>query len=144
VIVLDASVLIAHLDATDSHHDRACELLLLAADQDEPLGASPITLAEVLVGPARANRLDQATAALDQLGVDAVVLPPDAPLRLATLRAGIALKMPDCCVLLAANQSGGAVATFDDRLADAAGSHGLAVWGRFEFTTRPRGSPESE
>lgn len=44
MIVLDASVLIAHFDSTDAHHDRAGELLLLAADQDQTLGASPITL----------------------------------------------------------------------------------------------------
>ena len=129
MIVLDASVLIAHFDATDSHHDRAGELLLLAVDQEQPLGASPITLAEVLVGPARIGRMDQATAALDQLRVRPVALPQDTPLRLATLRAATSLPMPDCCVLLAADQAGDAVATFDDRLADVAKSHGLAVWG---------------
>lgn len=134
MIVLDAGVLIGHLDATDSHHERACELLLLAADQNEPLGASPITLAEILVGPARAGRLDQARAALNQLGVCSVALAQDAPVRLATLRVETALKMPDCCVLLAADQSGAAIATFDGRLADAGRSHGLTVWGRFEST----------
>ena len=49
-------MLIAHLDASDCHHSRAEELLLLAADQARPLGASPITLAEVLVDPALAGR----------------------------------------------------------------------------------------
>lgn len=135
MIVLDASVLIAHLDATDSYHEHACELLLLAADQNEPLGASPITLAEILVCPARAGRLEQARAALTQLEVCAVDLAQDAPARLATLRVETALKMPDCCVLLAADQSGAAVATFDDRLAEAGRSRGLAVWGRFESIT---------
>lgn len=130
MIVLDASVLIAHFDATHSHHDRADELLLQAIDEEQPLAASPITLAEVLVGPARAGRLDQATTALDQLQVCPVALPQDAPLRLAMLRAATSLTMPDCCVLLAADQAGEAVATFDDRLADVASSHGLAVWGR--------------
>ncbi len=130
MIVLDASVLIAHFDATDVHHDRAGELLLLAADQDRPLGASPITLAEVLVGPARAGRIGQATFVLDQLRVCPVTLPRDAPSRLATFRAATTLKMPDCCVLLAADQVADAIATFDDRLADAARKHGLAVWGR--------------
>lgn len=129
MIVLDAGVLIAHLDATDGRHDRAGELLLLAADQAQPLGASPITLAEVFVGPTRAGRVDQAAAVLDQLGVRAVELPPDAAVRLATLRAATALKFPDCCVLLAADQVADAVATFDDRLAAAARSHGLTVWG---------------
>ncbi|HWR48243.1 MAG TPA: type II toxin-antitoxin system VapC family toxin [Pseudonocardiaceae bacterium] len=130
MIVLDASVLIAHFDATDSRHDRAAELLLLAADQDRPLGASPITLAEVLVGPARAGRIDRAAVALDQLRVRPVTLPQDAPSRLATLRAATTLTMPDCCVLLAADQVADAIATFDDRLAEAARDHGLAVWGR--------------
>ncbi|MGH3908192.1 MAG: PIN domain-containing protein, partial [Pseudonocardiaceae bacterium] len=120
----------AHFDGADAHHDRAGELLLLAADQDQALGASPITLAEVLVGPARAGRLAQAAAALDQLRVCAVNLPPDAPLRLAALRATTKLKLPDCCVLLAAGQAGDSVATFDDRLADAAHTYGLAVRGR--------------
>ena len=115
---------------TASHHDRAGELLLLAADQDRPLGASPITLAEVLVGPARAGRIGQAAVALDQLRVCPVALPQDAPFRLATLRAATTLKMPDCCVLLAADQVADAIATFDDRLATAAREHGLAVWGR--------------
>lgn len=50
-----------------------------------------------------------------------------APARLAVLRAGTRLKLPDCCVLLAAEQSHGAVATFDDRLANAAGDRGCIV-----------------
>jgi predicted nucleic acid-binding protein len=130
MIVLDASVLIAHFDATDAHHDRAGELLLLAANEGRRLGASLITLAEVLVGPARAGRIHQAAAALDQLGVCPMTLPQDAPFRLAALRAATTLKMPDCCVLLAADRLADAIATFDDRLADAARNHGLTVWGR--------------
>jgi predicted nucleic acid-binding protein len=51
VIVVDASVLIAHLDERDALHQRAVERLLEAADQ--PLACSPITLADVLVGPTR-------------------------------------------------------------------------------------------
>ena len=125
MIVLDASVLIAHLDATDIHHERASALLRTAAA--EALGASLITLAEVLVGPARAGEVDRGTALLHELGVTGVRLLDDAPARLAVLRAGTALKLPDCCVLLAAEQTHGAVATFDDRLANAATDHGLAI-----------------
>jgi predicted nucleic acid-binding protein len=125
VIVLDASVLIAHLDATDVHHERAGAILRDAVE--EPIGASPITLAEVLVGPARAGEVDRATALLHELDVTSVGLRDDAPARLAVLRAGTGLKLPDCCVLLAAEQTRGAVATFDDRLANAATEHGLAV-----------------
>lgn len=125
MIVLDASVLIAHLDATDVHHARAGELLL--AVTDEPLGASPLTLAEVLVGPARAGQLDRGTASLRQLEVTSVGFQDDAPMRLAVLRAGTGLKLPDCCVLLAAERTHGAVATFDARLADAAAAQGLVA-----------------
>jgi predicted nucleic acid-binding protein len=129
VIVLDAGVLIAHLDESDDFHEDSNTLL--GAVADEPLGASAITLAEVLVGPARAGRLDQATAALAQLEVAAITLGADAPARLATLRAGTNLKLPDCCVLLAAEQKGGAaVGTFDDRLAIAARKRGFRVLGR--------------
>jgi predicted nucleic acid-binding protein len=115
VIVLDASVLIAHLDARDVHHDAATAQLLDAANQQ--FGASSITLAEVLVAPARAGRLADAQAALRALGVTELMLPGDAAERLATLRAETELKLPDCCVLLAAEDTGATVLTFDDRLA---------------------------
>lgn len=123
VIVLDASVLIAHLDAANLHHERATKLLLDAIN--ETLGASPLTLAEVLVGPARAGRADLAEAALRELGLEVVTLDIDAPRHLAELRVRTQLRLPDCCVLLAARTVGGYVATFDDRLQRAAGELGL-------------------
>ena len=127
MIVLDASILIAHLDAADVHHRRATALLLSAATDDEDVAASPITLAEVLVGPARAGRLEPALGALQQLGVINVDLPTDAPAQLAELRAATALKLPDCCVLLAATQTGAAVATFDAAVATAASRRGMPL-----------------
>jgi len=126
VIVLDSSVLIAHLDANDAHHGRATELLA-GIDVDEPLGASTMTLAEVLVGPARTNRLPQAIDALARLGVEEIRWAGDVSLVLATTRATTGLKMPDCCVLLAAEQVRGQIATFDKALADAADQRGIAV-----------------
>jgi predicted nucleic acid-binding protein len=116
VIVLDASVLIAHLDEGDAQHERAVERLLAAAG--EPFACSPITRAEVLVGPARAKRTDVAVTALATLGVDDVALASDAPTRLANLRADTGLKLPDCCVLLAAQDAAASqVVTLDERLA---------------------------
>jgi predicted nucleic acid-binding protein len=125
VIVLDASVLIAHLEATDAHHERATHLLVDAAD--EPLGASPLTLAEVLVGPARTGKLAPARTAIRELEIASIALADDAPVRLAMLRAGTRLRLPGCCVLLAAETAGAQVATFDDRLATAAIDLGLPV-----------------
>jgi len=126
VIAVDASVLIAHLDNQDAHHDKALALLLGAAEDE--LCASPITLAEVLVGPAHAGRLSEATAILRALCVREVTLGTDAAMRLATLRAETGLKLPDCCVLLAAADAPArAVATFDERLAHAVRRAGMRV-----------------
>jgi predicted nucleic acid-binding protein len=56
VIVLDASVLIAYLDQDDAHYAPAVWLLADAATNGEDLAMSPITLAEVLVGPVRKEK----------------------------------------------------------------------------------------
>jgi predicted nucleic acid-binding protein len=118
VIVLDASVLIAHLDGGDAHHRRSRRLL--EATGARPLGASSISLAETLVAPARAGRLDKARDALERLGVVELAPGEESPPLLAELRARTGCKLPDCCVLLAAQQHGGAVASFDAGLVRAA------------------------
>jgi toxin FitB len=126
VIVLDATVLIAHLDERDAQHAPAVERLVDLAEHS--LGCSSITLAEVVVGPARHGRLDAARRALEELGVREIGLPGDAAGRLAVLRAETALKLPDCCVLLAAKEEGAiGVLTFDDRLSRVAATLGLAL-----------------
>jgi toxin FitB len=114
VIVLDASVLIAHLDAGDAHH--AAARRLLEESGGTPLAASAITLAETLVAPARLGRLKDAESALRRLGVEEVSIAGDAGPRLATLRAGTGLKMPGCCVLLAALEREAILASFDSSL----------------------------
>ena len=123
MIVLDASVLIGHLDAGDPHHAGAQDLL--EASGEEVLGASTITLAETLVSPARAGRLADAEAALQHLGVSELLLGENAPGRLAQLRADVGMKLPDCCVLLAAQEHAGIVASFDADLLAAADKLGL-------------------
>jgi len=125
VIVLDASVLIAHLDERDAHHDRASRLL--GGTGAEPLGASTITLAETLVAPTRAGRLEDVIAALNRLGVAELPLGDEAAAKLAQLRADVGSKLPDCCVLLAAQERAGTVASFDSALVDAAHGLGLSI-----------------
>ena len=114
MIVLDASVLIAFLDGDGKHHAAAEQLLLQAVDDD--LAVNSLTLAEVLVAPARDGRSDVVLAALRALEVHELSFPADTALRLAQLRAATALKMPDCCVILAAEQAAATVASFDERL----------------------------
>jgi predicted nucleic acid-binding protein len=125
VIVLDASVLIAYLDSDDSHHAAAETLFMEAVDED--IAANPLTLAEVLVAPARQGNLDLAQTALRALEVSELPFPPDTSVRLAQLRASTGLKMPDCCVLLAAEQATATIASFDDRLRQAATDRNLFI-----------------
>ena len=129
VILIDASVLIAYLDSDDAQHTLAEELL--AREIDDDFAANPLTLAEVLVIPARDGRLEQVQAALHDLDVQELPFPADTAVKLALLRADTGLKMPDCCVLLAAESGAGAtvarVASFDDRLTRAAATRNLST-----------------
>ena len=125
VIVFDASVLIAYLDGDDDLHD-AAEALLEAAIEDD-FGVNSLTLAEVLVVPARTGRMEAVQEVLHELELNELPFPPDTAVRLAKLRVSTGLKMPDCCVLLAAEDHHATVATFDDRLVLVADDRKLAV-----------------
>ena len=125
MIVLDASVLIAHLNPLDSHHKAATRLLL-----DVPPGSllvHSITLAEVLVGGTRIGRGGQMHADLQAAGVRLADHDEQEPLRLAQLRATTSLKLPDCCVLDTAISNNASLATFDNALATAARQRRVAV-----------------
>lgn len=125
MIVLDASVLIAFLDRDDNHHAAAERLLTRSIDDD--LAVNPLTMAEVLVAPVRDNRPELVLAALDALEIQELTFPADTAVRLAQLRATTGLNMPNCCVLLAAEDSAASVASFDERLAQTAQVRNLPV-----------------
>ena len=133
MIVLDASVLIAHFESADTHHEAATDLLI--AHASESFASSVGTLAEVYVGAARAGRADQLDQLLSRLAVEPLDLPAAGARRLGELRATTRLKMPDCCVLFTAQHHSAAVATFDKRLAAGAVDLGLSV---APGTSRPR------
>jgi predicted nucleic acid-binding protein len=72
--------------------------------------------------------VDKAVGVLRALGISEVPLPEDASTRLAELRARTGLKLPDCCVLLAAETaSADAVLTFDERLLAEATRRGFRI-----------------
>ena len=125
MIVLDASVLIGFIFDQDAHH--AAAVALLRDEAGNAFGVSPVTLAEALVAPTRLGRVAAAERMLLEIGVNEIALPRDAALQLAKLRVESGLKMPDCCVLLAAITSNGAVATFDSRLKSVATSRDIRV-----------------
>src|SRR6478672_5791652 len=81
MIVLDASVLIAHLNPTDAHHVDATGMLLIAPPGS--LLVHSMTLAEVLVGGARIGRGAQMQADLMAMGIQLTTHDQDEPLRLA-------------------------------------------------------------
>ncbi len=98
LIVLDASVVIAHLDPDDALHAPATNALLAHADDDLRLPAS--AYAEALVDPARKGRVEEARGALASLQLQ--IVPIDGPLaeRAATWRARERrLRLPDALVL---------------------------------------------
>jgi len=95
VIVLDAGVIIVHLDGQDAHHRRATTVL--AGAVAEGFGVSPLILPEVLVGPARAGRLAAALAAVEAIGIDVVAPAADAPAQLASPTAGFGCPTATSC-----------------------------------------------
>lgn len=86
-----------------------------------------LTLAEVLVGAVSTGQGSQRFGDLIALGVVMHEPAGGEPLHVAELRVSTGLKLPDCCVLLAARSAELPLATFDDRLASAAESMGLVV-----------------
>ena len=123
---LDASVLIALMNAGDAHHRDAVTLVRRAAIAGD-LIAHPLTIAESAVGAAEHGRLQQVRDAFAGIGLATAPGDPDQPWRLAELRARTRLALPDCCVLDVALEFQGALATFDVRLAAAAHEHGVPV-----------------
>lgn len=126
VIVLDASALIAVLDADEVHHDAMAASLDAHASDDWLISA--LTLAEVLTraaaDPERAADVGEHLAELDLTVKE--VRDHDAE-ELAVLRHRTWLRMPDCFVLLVAARTGGAVLTTDQRLAGETRRLGLEV-----------------
>lgn len=124
MIVLDASVVIAHLALRDAHHAAAGRFF--RAHADDGFLVHTLNLTEILVGPVRVGREALAVRSIAALGITEWNPAPGAE-RLARLRAETGLKLPDCCVLDAALQTGSALASFDARLAEAAEAMGVVV-----------------
>jgi predicted nucleic acid-binding protein len=125
VIALDASVLIAHLNPIDQHHQAATAILL--AGTPGQMIVHTLTLAEVLVGGVRIGQGASMRDDLRAAGIAVAAHDDDEPLRLAELRATSGLKLPDCCVLDVALHHQASLATFDDALAAAARQRGVRV-----------------
>ena len=125
MITLDANVMIAALDVRDAHHRDAARLLRERGGHG--LLMHPISIAEVLVRPATQGGADEVFARMHGAGVVSIESSARDPLLLANLRARTRLRMPDCCVLLAAARSGFTLATFDEGVRGAADALGIPI-----------------
>ncbi len=127
MLVADANIVIAATNPAHAHHREANHIV--TEHGREGIVLHSLTLAEILVGPAKNGAQQQALSTLTAAGF---ALPPDGgppPENLALVRAATALKMPDASVLATAEHLGLALATFDARLARAAEGRGVTVLG---------------
>lgn len=115
VVVLDASVLIAHLDAGDVHHAVAKRTLLERGDDDLRMSAS--AYAETLVGPIRKGWLERARADLVALLIAVDAIDASIAEQAAGLRARHrGLGLPDALVIAHGESFGAdAILTTDRR-----------------------------
>ncbi len=125
MIVLDASVLIAHLNPDDAHHPSATAILLSGSPGE--MHIHMVTLAEVLVGGVSIGRGREMRQDVTDLGIVVATTGDSEALRLAELRVVTGLKLSDCCVLDLADRHRAVLATFDIGLATAARRRGLTV-----------------
>lgn len=124
MIILDANVLIAYLDADDAHHSRAVDLLEQHAS--EGFGASVLTVAEALVYPTRHGHEERVASVLNEIGLRVLPLQAQDATPLARTRAKFGVRMPDAVALYCATQQRSMLATFDKALADAARQAGVS------------------
>ncbi|MGC5165497.1 type II toxin-antitoxin system VapC family toxin [Luteimicrobium sp. DT211] len=127
MIVVDANVVIAASTPAHPHHDAAQRIA--SEHGGDGMVLHPLTMAEVLVGPARVGAEVAARHVLEAAGFDIAPDGGPSPEDLARVRATAALKMPDACVLATAEQLSVPLATFDQRLTREAQARRVAVLG---------------
>lgn len=116
-VVLDACVLIGLLDAADAHHEQAVADVERADLDGSDLIAPASAYSEVLVAFARADRVREARASLEMMGIVVESLTAETAERAATLRAKHdRLRLPDAMVLAASEPDGRELLTYDARL----------------------------
>ncbi|ANS78297.1 hypothetical protein SGUI_0901 [Serinicoccus hydrothermalis] len=125
MIVLDASVLIGDLDGDDAHHGAA--LALLTRESADTFAVDVLTHAEILVAPTRVGRGEDVELLMQDLQIETLPLPVESAGALADLRVTTALRMPDCCVAISAQQHRARLATFDRGLGRVARKLGIEV-----------------
>jgi predicted nucleic acid-binding protein len=117
LVVVDAGVVIAHLDPADAHHRRAVAALQGHADHDLRLPAS--AYAEALVKPALTGQIEGARRRVEALSLAVEPIGEAVAERAAALRAAEpSLRLPDALTLACGDVlDAAAVLTTDHRWA---------------------------
>ena len=120
-VVLDADVLIGALDGSDPHHVEARARFTGWQERDDTRLISVVNLSEALVAPAAdRQRLRAAREAIVALGV-AIHRPGEAiGVEAARLRCSHPISLPDAYCLATAHHIGGSLASFDEKILEAA------------------------
>ena len=115
--VLDTDVVIAALDRSDAHHERAAEAITTMIDANTELLLSLVNYAETLVRPATAGErtLRAAIEALTALGIR-LVAPTSAIACDAARHRGLDISLADGFAVATAQARGASVASFDLRV----------------------------
>jgi predicted nucleic acid-binding protein len=127
-VVLDADVVIGALDGSDPHHEQARALFTGWQERGDTRLISVVSLTEVLVAPAAdRRRLRGAREAIAALGV-AVQQPGEAiGVEAARLRSTHPISLPDAYCLATAHHAGAALASFDEKVLQAARAEQIAL-----------------
>jgi predicted nucleic acid-binding protein len=98
LIVLDASIVIALLDPKDALHAAALQASIAHAGEDLRVPAS--ALAETLVAPSRAGRMEEVRAKIQLLDLGVIPIGDDIAVEAARLRGRHrSLRLPDALVI---------------------------------------------
>lgn len=124
--VIDAGALIALCDPADPHHEWAVSVFAETGNYE--LVMSPLTMAEVMVYPARERSLDRFLKGIKGLGVSIPPIQSSDAEQLAEFRVNSKLKMPDVVVLQLAKSLDAAVITTDRQVGRVAASLDLDVF----------------
>lgn len=136
MIVLDAGVLIAHLDGADAFHRAA--VAFLEENEGFEFAANALTVAESLVHPTAGGRAAEFDATLERLRLVRIDLVADDIRAVAQVRAATRLRMPDALVLFTAERHGGEIVTTDHRLARVAQERGVGATALTATTSHAR------
>lgn len=116
-VALDASVLIALLEPTDPHNDRARALLQSHASERRQFILAASAFAEALVGPLRRGADELVEGFIDDSGTLVIDIGRSIARRAAALRVEHrSLRLGDALVLATAREHDAELLTFDEKL----------------------------